>query len=250
MGLFPSENVSLSKEEKVERAKKYYYDEVEANVRKQDLVYTSINFSRLFLGKSVSFQPIKKDNKETEIKLQEFLKYRGLSDKIIEKTSKEELAISGDFYVSRIKKEIKEDGVTEKYNYGGSNSVLFRLRNNDKSFFGAENFQIDRTNDPERPFNYDKMNTGTINGRYFAFGELKKPEMAVVHEAIVDSFSTYDLFTEMGINAENVGYYSSQGASHLKRFFIKNLGFWSESKINMTDKEKENRTQAVYENVN
>jgi len=250
-GLFGDLPDGETNDMKISRAKEFYKEQVRPNVKDEDMVYTKNNsVSRLYLGKSITFQPVKKPNKRTDTLLSDFLEFRGISKKVISKCFEEDIAFSGDFYVSRIQKELKEDQSGMKPNYGYNNAPYFRLRKQGNGFFGAERFQIKRTNNKSKPFEYDKKNTGSVDGKYFAFGEQKSPKLAIVHEAIIDALSSYELLDEAGADADAVRYLSTQGASHMKKFFIKNMGFWTDVKNDLKPEERENRTKAVYINTN
>lgn len=237
-----------SNQEKMNRAKEFFKSQILSNVKKEDMVYTKASFSKLYLDKSITFEPIKKTNQRTDKLLQDFLSFRGISQKLIKKCYDEDLAFSGDFYVSRIQKEMKEDRSGYKDNYGYTNAPYFRLRTQGNKFFGAERFQINKTNNKEKPFNYDKMNTGAVDGKYFSFGEEKNPKLAIIHEAIIDSLSSYDLLDEAGADADAVRYFSTQSATNFKKFFLKNLGFRTNVSKEITEKQKQNRTMVVYLN--
>lgn len=251
-GLFGQSHKNESPESKVKRAKEFFKEQIQSKIKEEDLIYTSesTSYSRVFLEKNIDFQPIKKENEKTDLLMKDFLKFRGISEETINKLYKDDVIINGDVHLTRILEELKDDNISIKENYHYNNYPLVRLRKADNSFLGAERFEIKRDyKNTEKPFIYDKKNTGSLEGKFFAFGELEKPTLAIIHEAVIDSLSSYELLKEANLDADSVKYISTQGASHTKKFCSINLGFTTETKDNMTDSERKNRTKAVYNNI-
>lgn len=247
-GLFGKVDDNETNEQKIDKAKEFFKTQVLPNVNKNDMVYGEVKINRVYLGKSSTFQPVKTENKRVKDIFVDFLNWRMIPNNVIETCFNKDIAFTGGFYVSRIQNEPKENGDGFKENYGYSNQPFFRLRKGEKGFFsGAEMFQIKRSKGA-KPFEYDKKNTGAVDGRYFMFGEEKTPKLAIVHEAILDSLSSYVLLDEAGADADAVKYISTQGASHMKKFFAKNMGFITNVHAEISDKDKANRTQAIYFN--
>ena len=250
-GLFGETAPNESNIDKINRAKEYFKNQVLPNVNKNDMVFSSDDVvSKVYLGKSVSFQPITKNNTATNKLMKDFLLYRGLSENLIDDLFEKNIAFNGNSYVSRLQDEMKEDGSGFKPNYGYNNVPFLRLRKADGSFFGAELFKISRTSNKEKPFDYDKLNIGSLNGKSFMYGEMEEPKLAIVHEAIIDSLSSYEILRLAGADADAVKYISTQGSSHMRKFFSLNCGFWTDTREEVKPELRNKRTVMMRESVN
>lgn len=248
-GLFSDFN-NKSSEEKKEFSLNYLVDNIIPHVPENEKVTPNMNFSTInFDQKTVTFQPIERNDSRSNESIQllsDFLKYRCLDSELINLFIKENIIIAGDFYNSRIKDDFDNDG-NKKPNYAYTGVPMFRLRSGFKNnFSGAERFTIKRTPNSPKPFEYDKLNIGSLNGRFFSFGEYEKPKKAIFHEAIIDAASSYSLIKLGGENPDNYKYISTQGSSHLKGFCLKHLGFWTH--IDKSNNEEKIVTKAGYIN--
>lgn len=230
----------LGNDEKIEYSKNYLLNDLLPRVPDELKMEPEDNTSRglYFKNKTVTFQPIERENKRVERDMVDFLKYRGISDEKIQSLFDRNNIIIGDFYNSRIVPEYDKKGKLMP-NYSYQNAPYFRLTQGWlkpgykylNTPYGAERFQIKRTPAGPKPFNYDKKNIGSVDGKYWTDGEQFEPEMAFIHEAIIDGLSSYEILkaTNGLVDPNKQRYFSTQGASHMKRFFSKNVGFWTET---------------------
>lgn len=230
----------LSNEDKIKEAKSFFKSNILPLVPEELKMEHNDDGGKMlyFKNKTVTFQPIEKYNPYTKNTMTEFLEYRGISKETIEGLIENNNLIFGDFYNSRITVELDKFG-REKPNYGYKNAPYFRLKDgwskpgyrllNEN--YGAERFEVKKTPTGKKPFEYDKKNIGSVDGKYWSYGNQHNPERAIIHEAIIDGLSSLELFKESGvIDPNNQRYFSTQGASHMKKFFQKNVGIWTESK--------------------
>lgn len=248
-GLFKDFNKMADEDKKI-FSKEYLINNILPNVSENDKVFSNYNYQNLqFDKKAVTFQPILRNTEYSNKMLNtmiEFLEFRGIKGNVIDKLLEDDSLFVGDFYNSKIVEELDDNGKI-KPNYSFNNVPYFRLRTGyGNKFSGAERFKVVKQNNNQKPFSYDKQNIGAVDGRYFSFGEQAKPKKAIVHEAIIDSISSYCLLSETNENPDLYRYISTQGASHMKKFFSKNVGFWV-TKNSKTDKYE---TNAIYINKN
>lgn len=164
--------------------------------------------------------------------MKEFLNFRGIQNDTIQKFIEQDVLVTGDIHMGKFIKEYEKnpDGSIKRVmgSYTLNKKPFFRLFGGDKAVAdGAEVFNITKNKTGQgKPFDYSKSNVGGVTGKYFVAGNSVSPDMAVIHEAIVDASSSYELFKDMPhVNQDNVAYYSIQGTSHLSNFFKKNLNF-------------------------
>lgn len=246
-----------NKEEMIELGKKYLTDNVIPFVPKESFVFSESTASKLYLSKTNTLPIIKKDYKKKMDTFKEFLEYRGLSKELISKLSDQNVLFSGDVYVSRIIRNFNSKKQKFDTNYSYLNSTFVSLRNSNKELESGERFNIVKNLYPkngEKPFKYDKLNVATLDGKYFGMGEMKNPEFAVIHEAAIDAMSSYELFKESNkIDPNSIFYISTQGTSHMKGFFSKNLGFYVETNSSWSPNKKNNGSRIInvkYETIN
>jgi hypothetical protein len=246
-GLFDIRN--KNNDEIIDFAKEYIVKNIAPNISEDKLVAPNEKEKNrvYFEHKAATFQPIVKYNKRTMDTMSDFLEYRGISKDRIQKMIKNGNIITGDFYNSKITEEYDDEG-NLKLNYAYKNVPYFRLRNSfNNQFYGAERFVVKRVNNPKKPFDYNKLNIGSVDGKYWSDGEQKKPVAAIIHEAIIDGISSMEILGHGGLDPESFRYMSTQGASHFQKFMKKNIGFWAEKTKDRNGKE-EWKSFAVYFN--
>lgn len=230
----------LSNEDKVEYAKDYFKNNLLSLVPENYKMEHNDDGGKsiYFKNKVVTFQPIEREVPYVKSTMIDFIRFRGISQETIDSLIENNNLIFGDFYNSRITVEFDNDG-NEKKNYAYKNAPYFRLHEGWmkpgykllNSPFGAERFEVKRTPTGPKPFEYDKKNIGSVDGKYWTYGDQHQPEKALIHEAIIDGISSLEIFKETdSIDPNKQRYFSIQGTSHLKKFFQKNIGFWSETK--------------------
>ncbi len=217
-------------EDKKSISKAFLLNNVMKHIPEDKLVESNQETSRVyFTGKAITFQPIVKEDKNSMKLMTDFLEFRGLRKNTVAKMVNNGTIVTGSFYNSKIIEEYTDDNEL-KTNYFYINKPLVRLRGGYKNdFFGAERFQIKKTNNSNRPFDYDKKNIGMVDGRYWSDGEQKNPDLAIIHEAFIDGSSSMELLDYAGLDSDKIRYFSTQGTSHFKKFLTKNIGFWAKN---------------------